>query len=146
MEFTGGSMELRAVRLAGGDEDIKDACEFVGEGGHCRGTAELGPHAAVVFAKFVFGVELRLCGHALRAGDPVGGGLGAGAEDFATADAVIGTNTEPGGDVLCGGKRGEVAAEFANSIRSIVWGFSRCLRLPRFDGHGVEQKKVCFPR
>ena len=27
----------------GGDEDVKNACEFVGEGGHRGGTAECGP-------------------------------------------------------------------------------------------------------
>jgi len=41
-----------------------------------------------VFAEFVLGVVQGLCGHAQRAGDAVGGGFGAGAEDLANADPL----------------------------------------------------------
>lgn len=77
MQFTGGNVEVGAVRLAGGDEDVKDAREFAGQGGHGGSAAESGPQPAAGFAEFVLGVAEGLRGQAQRAGDAVGRGVGA---------------------------------------------------------------------
>jgi len=56
-----------------------------------------------------------LSGHTQGSGGPVVGGSGAGVEDFAAGDVLVGAQGQPGGKVFDGGPLGHIEADFGDN-------------------------------
>ena len=82
----------------------EDAGQFVSHGGNRLGSAQFGFPAAVEFSEIVLGVPETLGGQAQGLGDAAFDIAGGRTHDFAAGDAIVWTDTQPGGEVLAGGK------------------------------------------
>jgi hypothetical protein len=79
----GIGVQLRAVRLFGGEHGADDARELVGGGHQGGGTAKLASHTPVKLAEFVLGVMQPLGRQSQRSRRAVGAGFGKSTQKLA---------------------------------------------------------------
>lgn len=84
------------IGLSGGEQVVDDAGEFVGDGGNGLRSSQLGAHASIVLAERRVATVQGLSGDAQRRGGPVLDHAGFNEKHLAPADAVVGTQAEPG--------------------------------------------------